>query len=554
MKGQTMKTAILTILALAASAIVLYKAELSPGPRQVEAAPTKAAPATAAPTAVATAAAAPAVPTAGEVYLSPRTDGKDGTGTACDPLNASTQQRFDALFASFGPHMAIHLGPGAYHTMGQAKFHVKPYWKIHGAGCEVTRIIEDKTGEIYCTVFRGLADGVEIEDLSVDCGFQNQQVVEGTIRANAAAIGIGGSHLAVRRCWFKNYGSPQDKYTGENFAVFLGSADPANGEDMVVEDCIFAGITPLLCNGQSVLTLAGGPPRNDLKAGNWARGLIARRNHFTGYHPGCHGITVDGAQGALIINYVFEHFMGACVYQDSWPTRDIVIAQNIMSDVDEGIILGCDDMNNYQIRDNVILVHDGYDLKDVTAGAAHTCIEHTLAVGNQVRIHGAKFANGTVMPDKDVYVASTPTRSSFTYSLTPGGKSETGDNAAGGFLMPIHYAEKATLPDAIYVCDNTGPTRHPPTNVVIDRNVIKPYSSDDSSRIFSSGIGLYGVKNCWVTNNVVFDSGNHADLIVGAVKGFASSVICRDNYHPDGTRLFPRDEQHNLIPGGLAAH
>ena len=235
-----------------------------------------------------------------EVYVAARADGKDGAGTATDPFNASTQAKFDALFARFGANTTIHLGPGTYHTKGAASFSVKPYWKIHGAGYEVTRIIQDRTGNIRCTVFLGTADGVEIEDLSIDCGFQNQQVVKGKIKANAMAIGIFGSHLAVRRCWFKNYGNPwYDDDTGENFAVFIGSADPANAENLIVEDCIFAGMPPLLPGGQvvfsSVLTLAGGPPKNDLKAGNWARGLIARRNHFTGFHFGCHGITLNGA-------------------------------------------------------------------------------------------------------------------------------------------------------------------------------------------------------------------------------------------------------------------
>ena len=208
-----------------------------------------------------------------EVYLAARTDGKDGAGTATDPFNASTQAEFDALFAHFGPNTTIHLGPGTYHTKGMASFSVKPYWKIHGAGYEVTKIIQDRTGKIGCTVFAGAADGVEIEDLSIDCGFENQQVVKGKIKANASAIGLGGSHIAVRRCLFKNYGSPYDAETGENFAVAIGSPDPANGENLVVEDCIFAGMSPLLISGQSVLTIAGGPPKNDLTAGNWARGV-----------------------------------------------------------------------------------------------------------------------------------------------------------------------------------------------------------------------------------------------------------------------------------------
>ena len=225
--------------------------------------------------------------------------------------------------------------------------------------------------------------------------------------------------------------------------MFIGSPDPANGENLVVEDCIFAGMSPLLgsgppCNG-SVLTIAGGPPKNDLKAGNWARGLVARRNHFTGYHYGCHGITVNGAQGAMIINNVFEHFMGACIYQDTWPMRDLIIADNIMSDVNQAIRLTCDNMNNFQIRGNIILLNDGYDLKDIAAGVAHTDIDHSLVVGNGIRIRGAKLAGGAVMPDKDVYVTSMPTRSSFTYSRTPKGKNETGDNAVGGFVQALDY-------------------------------------------------------------------------------------------------------------------
>ena len=118
-----------------------------------------------------------------EVYLAARTDGKDGTGTATDPLNASTQAKFDALFAHFGPNTAIHLGPGTYHTKGVASFSVKPYWKIHGAGYEVTKIIQDRTGQVDCMVFCGRGDGVEIEDLSIDCGFESQQVVNGKIKA-----------------------------------------------------------------------------------------------------------------------------------------------------------------------------------------------------------------------------------------------------------------------------------------------------------------------------------------------------------------------------------
>ena len=546
-----MRAAILAILVLATTIFSCSKEDKTPSKT------------TTAPSAETTPSAAtrPSGAPDGEFYLSARTDGKDGTGTIIDPFNASTQPKFDALFAAFGPSTVIHLGPGTYHTKGGTMFQVKSYWKIHGAGYEVTRIIQDRTGKIGCQIFSGRADGVEIEDMSFDCGFQNQQVINGKIRANASAIGIGGNHIAVRRCLVKNYGSPYDAETGENFAVFIGSADPANGEDLIVEDCIFTGMSDLLAGGQSVLTLAGGPPKNDLKTGNWARGVIARRNHFTGYHYGCHGITVDGAQGALIEGNVFVHFMGACVYQDTWSCRDLAIQNNIMSDVNQAIRLTCDCMNDFQIRDNFILMSDGYDLDKIVAGVAFTHIPHSLVVGNKVRIREAKLPGATTITNgglttvfKDVFVTSVPTTHlSFTYSLKSGGKNETGDNATGGFIQALDYQGcMCPAPEAIAISGSGGNTLNPPTNFVIDRNVIKPYSSDDTARVPSSGIGVYGMKNSWITNNVIFDSGNHADVIVNGPKGSTPSVICRDNYHPDGTLLLPRDGELKLIPGGLS--
>ena len=489
-----------------------------------------------------------------EFYLSARADGKDGAGTAVDPFNAGSQQQFDTLFAGFGPNTVIHLGPGTYHTQGKARFSVQAGWKIRGAGYEVTRIVQDRTGKIGCTVFAGRADGVEIEDLSVDCGFQNQQLVNGKIKANASAIGIGGSHIAVRRCLFKNYGSPYDQDTGENFAVFIGSPDPANGENLVVEDCIFAGMSPLLAGGQSVLTIAGGPPANNLTAGNWARGTIARRNYFTGYHYGCHGITMSGSQGGVIEDNVFEHFMGACVYQDTWPMRDIVVQNNIMSDVNQGIRLAGDwlDMNDFQIRNNIILVNDGYDLKSIVNGVATTAIPHSLVVGNRIRFHQLHVTSGTGFASDSATVTSVPDRTSFTYSLTPGGKSDSMDNATGGFVQALDYQGcMCPAPEALVVFTGGGKEPHPPTNFIIERNIIKPYSSDDTCRVPSSGISVCGLRRSQIVDNMVADSGNHADLVVTSPKGFTSTIVCRDNYHPDGTPLLPRDGKREIIPSGL---
>ncbi len=477
---------------------------------------------------------------------------QDGHGHCLRPVRRlhAGQVRRDLRVA--GPAIAVHIGPGTYHTKGGASFEVKSFWKIHGAGYEVTRIIQDLTGKIGCCVFCGRADGVEIEDLSVDCGFQNQQVVKGKIKANASAVGIGGNHLAVRRCWFKNYGSPYDQDTGENFAVFIGSADPDNGEDLIVEDCIFAGMSesagwrPVGADprGRPVQERPQGRqlgPRHHRPAKPLHRLPLRLPRHH--HRRRC---------GAIATDNVLRAFHRRVLYQDTWPMRDFILADNLMIDVNQGIRLTCDCMNHFEIRGNTILVNDGYDIDKIVAGVVTTHIPHSLVVGNRVRIRTAKPADGKTMPDKDVFITSVPTRSSFTYSLTAAGKNET-DTATGGFVQALDYQGcMCPAPEAIAISGSGNSIANPPTNFILDRNVIKPYSSDDTNRVPSSGIAAWGLKNGWVTNNIIFDSGNHADLVIGSPKGFTSSVICRTNYHPDGTRLEPRDGELKLIPGGLA--
>jgi len=68
------------------------------------------------------------------VYIAARTDGKQGTGTAADPFDGSTQQKFDGVLATLGPATTIHIGAGRFHTKGEASFKVQPDTKIRGAG------------------------------------------------------------------------------------------------------------------------------------------------------------------------------------------------------------------------------------------------------------------------------------------------------------------------------------------------------------------------------------------------------------------------------------
>ena len=190
-----------------------------------------------------------------EVYLAVRSDGKDGTGTAADPFDAGTQPKFDARFAGLGSNTAVHIGAGTFHTKGVASFTLHCNTKVRGAGMEVTKLILDGTGQSHACVFEG-AGGIEIEDLSIDCGYENQRKVNGVIKANAAAIHLMGSNCAVRRCMVSNYGSTYDDETGENFAVGLFGSMETDATNLIIEDCVFTGQSLLQPTGCSVATIS----------------------------------------------------------------------------------------------------------------------------------------------------------------------------------------------------------------------------------------------------------------------------------------------------------
>jgi hypothetical protein len=485
-----------------------------------------------------------------EVYLAIRTDGKDGTGTAADPYEAGTQQKFDARFAGFGSNAAIHIGAGTFHTKGEASFTLKPNTKVRGAGMEVTKLILDCSGKSHACVFEGTG-GIEIEDLSIDCGYENQRKVNGVIKCNAAAIHIGGNHLAVRRCMVGNYGSPYDDECGENFAVGIFQGPATDGENRVVEDCVFTGMSPLSPTGCSVLTLSGGPLSNKINVPSWSRGAVARRNYFLGYHPGCHGITMSGCQGAVVEDNYFLHFMGCGIYTDTWPLRDHVYQNNIMVDINQAIFLAGDnwDLTDFQIRGNVIQLHDGFDIKKIEKGVVTTDIPHSLMVGNELQFREMKIAGGSVTNERSFFVTSILSPRTFAYSTAKGGKSDEADAATGGYIRALHYGYTTPTPEGMNLFSGNGQELHMLKNFVISGNVVRPYSSDGTNRIPSTGIRVCGAENCQVFNNVVFDSGNHCGLVVGSTKKVKSSVLCRDNYNIDNTPAVARDDKGNVYPG-----
>jgi hypothetical protein len=113
-----------------------------------------------------------------EVWMAVRTDGKAGDGTAADPFNASTVNKFDALFErfanQFGDNLAIHLGPGVFY--GDRYIMPHSNWKIRGAGRDVTILRTRPDPNAADTIgfwTPNEVSGVEVSDITFDFNTPN---------------------------------------------------------------------------------------------------------------------------------------------------------------------------------------------------------------------------------------------------------------------------------------------------------------------------------------------------------------------------------------------
>jgi hypothetical protein len=175
---------------------------------------------------------------ANEIWISVRTDGNAGTGTADDPFDGSTELKFDALLQSLPANTTIHLLPGLFLTGGGGRtdghgFGVKSGWKILGAGTgnTIVKLNSIQTGLLVHGVFvttGSASDHVDIRDLTLD---GNSGVLIGTGLENHRIDGINltGKNCATRRC--ESINSYAIEASGRCFSFVI------TGDCGKIEDC-----------------------------------------------------------------------------------------------------------------------------------------------------------------------------------------------------------------------------------------------------------------------------------------------------------------------------
>jgi hypothetical protein len=131
------------------------------------------------------------------IFISYRADGKLGTGTALDPFDGSTAQRFDALLRTRSEsgmtNLVVCIGPGTFQTEGEhdhvvgvghldkaqsSGFTVNRGWRVHGTSADQTIL---KLADLYLDTSAGAyllgriidtynldSYGVEVSDFTLD--------------------------------------------------------------------------------------------------------------------------------------------------------------------------------------------------------------------------------------------------------------------------------------------------------------------------------------------------------------------------------------------------
>jgi hypothetical protein len=258
------------------------------------------------------------------IWLAVRQDGRDGVGTATDPRDASTAEKFDAIIGGSRPNTEFHLYPGIYETYGYdvagtRTNEVKQYSSFIGSGMDSTiiRLRPDTTASIGIVyVLAGVVTGnhptgekINFENFTVDANAQN-------VNPNYTVQSI---HSAANNSRFVNLRSIHNRGTtnAECFPFVNG------GTNCLTSRCIVTD--PVLGSG----------------------GISAFGASYNGTVENCY---VDGA---YIINAAYTIYEGATLrgnratrvfdgaYADTAPISSCIVENNHFFDVARGVYIDC---------------------------------------------------------------------------------------------------------------------------------------------------------------------------------------------------------------------
>lgn len=155
------------------------------------------------------------------LWIAKRTDSLPGTGTAEDPLDASTTSKFDTIMNAAVANTTFHFAPNTtFTTKGTIGFHPKSGWKWIATPTTTFKLDVFSAGDVTnlsdsnnrATIF-GTAGTVPIgatafvEDIVIDGGIWDLNMNVQTQELTPSAIALFADGVTVRNAKFINWGS-----------------------------------------------------------------------------------------------------------------------------------------------------------------------------------------------------------------------------------------------------------------------------------------------------------------------------------------------------------
>ena len=250
-------------------------------------------------------------------------------GTLSNPLDGSTEAKFDVNMRQLPQNCVIHILAGTYQTCGCYVWSMQTGEKILGSGRDNT-ILQLPYGTpqhaagtsiIYS---QGIVTNGEIADLTLDCNWQGGGYTYG-------GISINGTGNIVRRVRVIHCGYTQGVNT-EACGIGLANISLPVSQGNIIEDCEvseFAGGPAITAIGMSAspTNYMSGIIRNNVVIlpasssvdgfginGNWVSDMLVEGNYVYG---ALHGVYADtgGWTGVRILNNTFRNcFNGVTIF------------------------------------------------------------------------------------------------------------------------------------------------------------------------------------------------------------------------------------------------
>ncbi|PYP84760.1 MAG: hypothetical protein DMG65_21920 [Candidatus Angelobacter sp. Gp1-AA117] len=268
------------------------------------------------------------------IFIALRTDGHPGSGTARDPLDGSTPQKFDTVLRARSEakqqNLIVCIGPGTFKTEGNFDFatnmprpiargfSINKNWKIHGAGMDKTILqlvtfipnslnmpAGTATGVVFSTHDDG-SSGIEISDLTIDNNYSELKAA--ATRQGITALNLDAMHLRsdqgghwVHRVNIVNSAGE----INETFPVQIFSVSPrVRSENDIVEYVTMSGWGAGVCAAIALANATGEVRYNVVRDyekayGVWAADSISFHDNYAINNQG-YGFNIDSLDNSRI--------------------------------------------------------------------------------------------------------------------------------------------------------------------------------------------------------------------------------------------------------------